>query len=161
MSCESDVEQALRESGQRFTMQRSKILTALRHGGGHRTAEEIYERVREEDPHAGVSRSTVYRTLETLKQMQLVAELGGGSGTATFEWSDREAPRHHHLVCRGCGATVEVELPALAGIEAEIERTTGFDPDIRHLGITGLCAGCRPAQQGARRETRAGEEGGA
>lgn len=144
MSCESDVEQALRESGRRFTMQRSKILTALRHGGGHRTADEIYEQVREEDPHAGISRSTVYRTLDTLKQMQLVSELDGRSGTATFEWTDREGPRHHHLVCRGCGGTTEIELPALAGIEAEIERTTGFDPDIRHLGITGLCPQCRP-----------------
>jgi Fur family ferric uptake transcriptional regulator len=143
MSCESDVEQALRESGRRFTMQRSKILTALRHGGGHRTADEIFEQVREEDPHAGISRSTVYRALDTLKQMQLVSELDSHSGTATFEWTDREAPRHHHLVCRGCGDTVELELPALAAIEAEIERTTGFDPDIRHLGITGLCEQCR------------------
>ena len=50
---------------------------------------------------------------------------------------------------------------ALAAIEAEIERTTGFDPDIRHLGITGLCAGCRPPEQGAEQERRAGEEGGA
>jgi Fur family ferric uptake transcriptional regulator len=143
MSCESDVERELRESGRRFTMQRSKILTALRHGGGHRTADEIYEQVREEDAHAGISRSTVYRTLDTLKQMQLVSELDSHSGTATFEWTDREEPRHHHLVCRGCGGTVELELPALAAIEAEIERTTGFDPDIRHLGITGLCEQCR------------------
>jgi Fur family ferric uptake transcriptional regulator len=143
MSCESDVEQALRESGRRFTMQRSKILTALRHGGGHRTADEIFEQVREEDPHAGISRSTVYRALDTLKQMRLVSELDSHPGTATFEWTDREAPRHHHLVCRGCGGTVELELPALAAIESEIERTTGFDPDIRHLGITGLCEQCR------------------
>ncbi|MEE8422118.1 MAG: transcriptional repressor [Dehalococcoidia bacterium] len=131
----------MRESGRRFTMQRAKILTALRHGGGHRTADDIFEQVRVEDPHAGISRSTVYRTLDTLKQMQLVSELPG-AGTATYEWTDREAP-HHHLVCRQCGATTEIAIPALTEIEAEIRARTGFEPDIHHLGITGLCTGCR------------------
>jgi Fur family ferric uptake transcriptional regulator len=141
MSCESDIEQALRESGRRFTMQRSKILTALRHGGGHRTADDIFERVRADDPHAGISRSTVYRTLDTLMQMQLVSELPG-AGTTTYEWTDRDAP-HHHLVCRRCGAATEIEVPVLTDIEAEIRARTGFEPDIHHLGITGLCASCK------------------
>ena len=142
MSCESDVERALRESGRRFTMQRSKILTALRHGGGHRTADEIFERVHAEDPHAGISLSTVYRTLGTLKQMRLVSELEGGAGSTRYEWSGAGDP-HHHLVCRECGWTAEVGLPELAAIVDEIRDHSGFEPDIRHLGITGLCADCR------------------
>ena len=144
MSCESDVERALRASGRRFTLQRSKILAALRHGGGHRTAEQIHGRVRAEDRHAGIALSTVYRTLDTLKQMGLVSELDRGSGTATYEWTDR-GHVHHHLVCRECGVATEVELPALAAIEAEIRERTGFEPEIRHLGIGGLCRQCQEA----------------
>jgi len=142
VSCESEVEQALRESGRRVTVQRSKILAAVRHSDGHASADQIFERVRTDDPHAGISLSTVYRTLDTLKQMQLVSELDSASGTATYERADGES-RHHHLVCRQCGEATEVELPALSRIEAEIQQRTGFEPDIRHLGISGLCAACR------------------
>ena len=142
MSCEAEVERALRASGRRFTMQRSKILAALRHGDGHQTADEICARVRREDPHAGISLSTVYRTLETLKQMRLVSDLHTRSGTATYEWTEQERP-HHHLVCRQCGQAVEIELPELAAIEDEIRTRSGFEPDIRHLGISGVCSRCR------------------
>ncbi len=142
VSCESEVEQALRASGRRVTVQRSKILAAVRHSDGHASADQIFERVRTEDPHAGISLSTVYRTLGTLRQMQLVSELDSVSGTATYERADSESS-HHHLVCRECGEATEVELPALGRIEVEIEERTGFEPDIRHLGISGLCAACR------------------
>lgn len=141
MSCEVEIERAIREGGRRMTVQRAKIVTALRHGGDHQTAEAIHARVLEQEPHAGISLSTVYRTLETLREMSLVSPLDSGSGTTTYEWSTPERP-HHHLVCRECEGVVEIELPALVGVQGQIREDTGFEPDFDHLGISGVCAGC-------------------
>ena len=141
MSCELDVARAIRGGGLRLTVQRAKIVAALRHGDEHQPAEAIHARVQEAEPHAGISLSTVYRTLETLREMSLVSALDAGSGTTTYEWSTPERP-HHHLVCRVCESVMEIELPALAGVQGQIREGTGFEPDFDHLGISGVCAGC-------------------
>ena len=104
MSCEPEIAQAVRERGRRLTIQRAKILSALRHASDHQSAEQILDRVRDDDPHADISLSTVYRTLETSTGLQLTSELRGASGTSVFEWNDpgHDAPppgvprlRHH------------------------------------------------------------------
>ena len=64
MSCEKSSAQALRERGLRLTPQRRLILAALRHAGGHRSANELLEEVRRVYP--DVDASTVYRTLTLL-----------------------------------------------------------------------------------------------
>jgi Fur family transcriptional regulator, ferric uptake regulator len=130
MSCEAEIAEVLRGRAQR-----ASILAALRHAEGHLTAAQV---------HAGLeqrtSLSTVYRTLDGLRDAGVVSALDGARGT-TFEWA--EAASHHHLRCLHCGTVIEIELPRLAGVEAEIRARTGFEANIRHLGIAGLCAGCR------------------
>jgi Fur family ferric uptake transcriptional regulator len=147
---EIEVERAIRASGRRLTTQRSKILCALRASGGHATAEQIYARVSAADPHAGISLSTVYRTLEQFAEARLVARLDGGSGSASYEWRDPESP-HQHLLCGECGAVAEVELPELVELGERIRERTGFEPDIHHLGIGGLCTRCAPRRRQAAR----------
>lgn len=147
VSCEPEIALAVRERGRRLTMQRARILSALRHASDHQTAEQVLERVRGADPHADISLSTVYRTLETATGLQLTSELRGASGTATYEWNE-PGTTHHHLECAGCGRTEEVELASLQLAEAEIRERTGFEADIRHLAIPGRCTGCQPADGG-------------
>jgi Fe2+ or Zn2+ uptake regulation protein len=135
VSCESEIAGILRARGLRHTAQRASILATLRHAEGHLTAAEV---------HAGldspIALSTVYRTLEGLRDAGVVSALEGARGT-TFEWT--EAPSHHHLRCLRCGSVTEIELPRLLRVEAEIRARTGFEANIRHLGIAGLCASCR------------------
>ena len=52
------------------------------------SAEQILDRVRDDDPHAGISLSTVYRTLETATDLHLTSELRGASGISVYEWND-------------------------------------------------------------------------
>lgn len=144
MSCEGEVERAIRQSGCRVTVQRSKILSALRHGTGHQTADEIHGDVLSSDPHAVISLSTVYRTLETLQQAGVVSALDAGTGTMVYEWADQARP-HHHLVCRDCGDVQEIALDGVERLEDEIRGRSHFTPDIRHMGIGGLCAACAEA----------------
>jgi Fur family ferric uptake transcriptional regulator len=140
MSCERDTAKELRETGRRFTVQRLKVAAALRHSGGHRTAEEIHELVSRAEPHASIPLSTVYRTLGTLKELRLVAEVDAG-GRAAYEWV-AEQP-HHHLVCQQCGAEADLDARLLEGLGDEIRAATGFEAYLDHFAISGRCAGCR------------------
>jgi Fur family ferric uptake transcriptional regulator len=140
MSCETETVQVLRESGHKATPQRMMILSALRHAEGHLSAGEIYDAVRQEYPYVDIS--TVYRTLTVLKELRFVTEIDMGTGDTTYEWV-RGHQRHHHLICRGCGAVASLDHKFLEDLGAEILSEAGFRPDLDHFAIFGLCASCQ------------------
>jgi Fur family ferric uptake transcriptional regulator len=140
LSCETETVQVLRQAGHKLTPQRLMILSALRHADGHLTASEIYEQVRLDYPYVDIS--TVYRTLGVLKDMRLVSETDMGTGETIYEWV-RQQGRHHHLICRGCGAVASLDDHYLENLGAEILAESGFKPDIDHFAIFGLCAHCQ------------------
>ena len=142
MSCETETVQVLRQKGHKATPQRLMILSALRHADGHLTAGEIYERVQQDYPYGDIS--TVYRTLGVLKELRLVSETDMGSGDTSYEWV-RAQGRHHHLICRNCGAVVSLDHTYLEDLGAEILAESGFKPDIDHFAIFGLCSKCQEA----------------
>ena len=138
MSCEDATVQVLKESGQRLTPQRLLILSALRHAPGHMMAAEILDQVRESYPY--IDASTVYRTLGVLKSMRLVSETDIGGGEYQYEWLDQE--RHHHLICRQCESVTLLDHRYLEDLGAEVLDDYGFQPDIDHFAISGLCRDC-------------------
>jgi len=139
MSCENETRHALRESGHRLTPQRLLILSALRHTGGHLTAAQIYDNVRE--TYALIDVSTVYRTLSALKDLRLVSETNMTGGEAVYEWLDHT--RHHHLVCRECRGLTLLDHEMMEGLRERIMADHSFSADIDHFAIVGLCKGCR------------------
>ena len=85
--------------------------------------------------------STVYRTLDMLKQMRLVSETHMGGDQHSYEWIDEV--RHHHLICQGCDRVVLLDDMMLESLGANILETYGFEVDIDHLAIFGACRKCR------------------
>ena len=132
-----DWQAELRARGYRLTPQRQLVLEAVGELG-HATPEDIVSAVRRTA--SGVNISTVYRTLELLEELGLVkhAHLGHGSPT----WSLTTEDDHVHLVCRSCGAVLEVEREAVAGVAEELARRRGFVVDLGHLTVFGRCRGC-------------------
>ena len=139
MSCEEATAQALRASGHRLTPQRLLILSAVRHAEGHITAPEVLEQVKESYPY--IDTSTVYRTLGILKQLRLVSGTDMGVGDYSYEWI--EQPRHHHLICRGCDHVTLLDNKYMAALRTEILEEYGFQADIDHFAVFGLCDRCR------------------
>ena len=135
MSCT----ETLREQGYRLTSQRQKILSVIHGSDHHISAEEIYEQVRAKYPNVNIS--TVYRTLELLKELELVTEtdLGGGK----FRYHSADKGHHHHLVCRKCGLVFELEDSVLIPLEGIILREYGFRADLTHLAVFGNCVECQ------------------
>ena len=139
MSCEQATAQALRESGHRLTPQRLMILSAIRHADGHMTASEILEHVKESYPY--LDTSTVYRTLAVLKRMRLVSETKMGAGEFRYEWIDHV--RHHHLICRNCDRVIVLDHKYLEDMGTEVLDDYGFNADIDHIALFGLCHECQ------------------
>jgi Fur family ferric uptake transcriptional regulator len=114
------------------------ILSAVRHTTSHVTATQILDKVRESYPY--IDASTVYRTLGVLKKMRLVSETNMGSGEAVYEWI--EQAKHHHLICKSCGGVTLLEDRYVASVGSDIFDDHGFQADLDHFAIFGLCASC-------------------
>jgi Fur family ferric uptake transcriptional regulator len=139
MGCETDTATTLREAGQKVTPQRMLILSAVRHAGHHLRATDILEDVRRTYPY--VDASTVYRTLGSAAELGLVTGTDMGAGDTEFEWVGTD--RHHHLICRACGNVNSLDNTYLDGLATVLHDDLGFQADIGHFAIFGLCRDCR------------------
>ena len=138
MSQFGDIASKLSEQGYRLTPQRMMILSAIENSDDHISAEEIYAQVLTKYPHVNIS--TVYRTLELLKQLGLVTETDLGGGRVRYHPADKG--HHHHLVCTECGAIIDLDESLLASLESTLLREYKFSADLRHLAVFGRCANC-------------------
>ncbi|MCX6011358.1 MAG: Fur family transcriptional regulator [Chloroflexi bacterium] len=138
MSHSGDIVKKLTEQGYRLTPQRLMIISAIEHSDGHISAEEIYAQVMAKYPHVNIS--TVYRTLELLKQLGLVTDTDFGEGRVRYHPVGKG--HHHHLVCQECGATVDLDETVLTPLKDVLLREYGFSADLRHLAIFGRCGRC-------------------
>ena len=134
-----DYEGILRRAGHRVTRQRLHILDAVCEGGGHTTLKQIYARVREAD--ASIDRSSLYRALKLFAVVGLVVVAVTPNGETYYEIPKPHA--HHHLVCRNCGAEIEIGPEAVLRMFEEVFRRYHFKVDADHLVLRGLCAGCQ------------------
>jgi Fur family ferric uptake transcriptional regulator len=139
MSCEKDTALVIREAGQKVTPQRVHVLCAIRHAGKHVTASDIIEHLREDHPYIDVS--TVYRTLASATDMGLVSETDMGTRENEFEWIGKD--RHHHLICRSCGDVTSLDNTYLDGLATLLYEQIGFQADLGHFAIFGLCRHCQ------------------
>ena len=128
----------LRERGLRTTPQRRAIVSEVVASPGHINATEVARRVQERIP--GVNVSTVYRTLDLLEDLGVVAHAHGESGP---EYHLRSESDHVHLTCADCGSDDELSLSEAEELRGLISRNHGFEPDLSHFAISGLCGDCR------------------
>ncbi len=123
----------------RPTRQRRAVSEALDTVQDFRSAQEIHELLRRSGQRVGLT--TVYRTLQSLVASGEVDLLRGDDGEALYRRCSEG--HHHHLVCRACGRTVEVEGPAVERWAVTVADRHGF-VDVSHtLEIFGTCADCR------------------
>jgi Fur family ferric uptake transcriptional regulator len=139
MSCEEAFFKRLRERGFRLTPQREMVLSVLHEVEDFATAEEIYDRVGAIS--SSVDISTVYRTLELLQDFHMVASVDPGDGQRRYELLGVHG-HHFHLVCRSCGEIIGVEPEAIQAFVVRMREAYGFEVDLEHLSIPGLCQAC-------------------
>lgn len=130
--------QQLRQHGCRLTKQRLLILKALCDLDGHASVERVYGRIAQE--RQKVDLSTVYRTLEKLRDLHILSQTDLGRGCAEYEILTDQP--HHHLVCESCGRVIDLDHAYLSLAAEAIQRDLGFRPILAHHAIFGLCREC-------------------
>jgi Fur family ferric uptake transcriptional regulator len=127
-------------AGVRATRQRGAIIALLDTVEEFRSAQDLHDELRRRGENIGLT--TVYRTLQTLAAAELVDMVRTDTGESVYRRC--AAPHHHHhLVCRGCGAAVEVSGREVEAWAAEIADAHGF-VDVSHtIELFGTCTDCR------------------
>ena len=124
--------------GARPTRQRRAVAACLDSFDDFRSAQDIHDLLRRNGENVGLS--TVYRTLQALADSGEVDVLRTEDGEAIYRRCS--TTHHHHLVCRVCGRTVEVEGPAVERWADTVAGAHGFT-DVSHtLEIFGTCPDC-------------------
>lgn len=128
---------------QRMTKQRAAITDLLDSVADFRSAQQLHELLRARGESTGLA--TVYRTLQNLADGGEVDILQTIEGENLYRRCAR-TEHHHHLVCRSCGATVEIDGPTVESWAALVGSQHGFS-DIEHtIELFGTCSACASAQ---------------
>ena len=130
------------EAPLRPTRQRTAVAEALDSLSDFRSAQEIHALLGERGERVGLA--TVYRTLTRMAETGDVDVLRTEEGEAV--WRRCSTSHHHHLVCRSCGRTVEVEGPAVERWTRTMAEEHGFAEVSHTLEIFGVCAACAAAR---------------
>ena len=123
------------------TRQQAAIADLLDKYGDFTSAQTVHARLREAGE--GVGLATVYRTLQAMVEAGTVDMLRTDDGEAVYRACSTH--HHHHLVCRDCGRTVEVEGPAVERWTDRVAAEHGFTDVTHSLEIFGTCAECSRA----------------
>ena len=121
-----------------MSRQRSAVRDELGRTDAFRSAQDLHAGLRSSGHRIGLT--TVYRALQSLADAGEVDVLRTDDGEATYRACS--AGHHHHLVCRRCGATEEVEGRAVEAWADRVARAHGF-VDVEHtVEVFGTCTGC-------------------
>lgn len=123
----------------RTTRQRRAVAAILSDTAAFISAQDLHLRLRRRGETIGLA--TVYRTLAAMAQDEQVDMLRAPDGEARYRLCATEG-HHHHLVCRECGRTVEIEGPTVESWADDVAAEHGF-VDVSHtVEVFGTCASC-------------------
>ena len=132
----------LREHGLQVTAQRIAVLQAVS-DGPHSTADDVAEKVRSEI--GSISRQAVYDALAILSQKGLIRRIQPAGSSALFE--DRVGDNHHHVICRTCGKTADVDCAVGDAPCLNAADNSGFQIEEAEVIYWGTCPDCLAASR--------------
>lgn len=136
----------LQARGYRMTPQRQLIWQAFTAAPGHTSAEDIYNRLHPDFPSVNIS--TVYRTLELFESLGLIRHVHLGHSMAQYELATDD--QHQHLSCEQCGSVQELDGAVVTELGQLLRERYGFEADLLHFAILGVCRQCAAARAEAR-----------
>jgi Fur family peroxide stress response transcriptional regulator len=138
----AEFEQRCRTLGILMTPQRRLVLEAVLDLDCHPTADQVHNFLRTKK--ARISRATVYRTLESLVEMEIITKTCHPGGVIRY---DGRTELHHHLVCLSCDAVIDISDERLN--ELPIPDTSAFKFEVKdfRVQLRGLCGNCRKQRE--------------
>ena len=136
--------EALKEKGYRLTPQRLIVLSIVAEGAGHMGVDEVFRRAKEAYPYMDIA--TVYRTLHLFRDLGVVTEVAIGD-RLHYELTGPQGG-HHHMVCRVCNGAFNLNPHYLEEFRNTLTQEFGFEPDLEHFAISGVCSRCSQGERG-------------
>ena len=133
--------EALRSKGYKATPQRIAICRIALNSRAHPSVQQIYNQVKK--IHPTVSLATVYKTLEVLRDLNLVQELNFPNGQARF---DSYMNPHINLICVKCGDITDVDDDITKEFAKKVAAVTKFKPNGQRIDVYGICHKCNARQ---------------
>ena len=124
---------------QRMTKQRQAVLDELTRVTDFRSAQQIFEDLHSQGHRVGLA--TVYRSLQGLAEDGRVDTLRSSDGESLYRSCTSNHP-HHHLVCRECGFTEEIEQSQIESWVTRVAQAHGFTGVEHSLELFGTCSTC-------------------
>jgi Fur family peroxide stress response transcriptional regulator len=135
---ESELQSICRKHGLALTIQRRAILENLAGRNDHPTADQLYDSIK--DQLKGVSKTTVYRILETLVSVGVIRKVSNPESISRF---DADTSRHHHLICVECGTVIDIHDEELNRLELPECFKSDFEFHDYSINFSGRCSRCR------------------
>ena len=129
-----------RTTAGRATRQGEVVRDALAEADSFRSAQAVFGDLRERGERIGLS--TVYRHLQALADVGRADTLQTADGEVVYRLCGDGARHHHHLVCRVCGNTVEIEGRAIERWAEKMAADHGFSDVAHTVELLGVCADC-------------------
>jgi Fur family transcriptional regulator, ferric uptake regulator len=126
----------------RGTRQAEALSAVLSGLPGFCSAQQIHAELRQRGEHIGLT--TVYRHLQVLSEDGRVDTIRDTSGETLYRRCETDA-HHHHLICRNCGTSVEVEGRAVERWAEQVAAAAGFTTVDHTVELFGLCPTCSSA----------------
>jgi Fur family transcriptional regulator, stress-responsive regulator len=142
------VHQLLRQHGVQVTAQRLAIIRAVS-SRPHATADELADDVR--GVIGSISRQAVYDSLGVLVDKKLLRRIQPAGSAARYE--NRVGDNHHHLICRTCGTTVDIDCAVGSVPCLTADDDHGFEIDEAEVVYWGFCPACRTDSESSTPET--------
>ena len=131
----------LKENGLKFTKQRELVLKFLYDNEGHFTPEDIYTKLKQENPNLNIGIATVYRTLSFLETSEIASSISFGVQGKKYELGLKK--HHDHLICTKCGEIIEFYDKVIEEKQEEIAKKFNFKMTDHTMKIVGLCENCQ------------------
>jgi Fur family ferric uptake transcriptional regulator len=129
----------------RNTWQREAVRRALGDNEGFVSAQSLHSTLR--DAGSPIGLATVYRALADLAVEGEADSLQSVEGESLYR-ACTPGQHHHHLICRTCGLTVEIEADAVERWAQSVAAEHGFTEPHHVVDVFGLCATCSAARPG-------------
>jgi Fur family peroxide stress response transcriptional regulator len=145
----NELERICRERGLPLTIQRRTVFEAILKHDDHPSADQILEEIKDRIP--DISRTTIYRILDTFVQLGLITKICHPSAVARFE---PKIYQHHHLVCVSCERIIDLEDERLDAIPFPDVSRKGFRINDYHIHFRGLCSECQTVEGGTEKQEK-------
>jgi Fur family peroxide stress response transcriptional regulator len=129
----------LKERGYRITPQRIAVLKVTVANHDHPSVEQIYEQVKVDFPMTSLG--TVYKTINMLKEIGEVLELGFSDGSNRYD-GNKPYP-HPHLICVQCNEIIDPDVNTVEELPRQLGDETGYQILSHRLDFYGICPTCQ------------------